>query len=198
MPTFPSTPVPNEIHAPSINLGVDRFRTSQGVEVRRAAYSSPWYTIRLVWLGIDSDELHRLMGFVETTVRGGLLSFDWTHPYPHAIDAVGDETPIWVRTTHIHGFANHHQVIIAGVDASVDGTYNLETRLPIGQARSFNLVGTTAQGAFGPGGTAAIHHPKLVLDLPGDVWPEPEKLLGPERNADGLWNCSLPLREESV
>ena len=190
MPTFPTTPLPASVSAPALIDPVLKHRVDAGYEVRRSRYLHGWRRYTLEWLGKTTAEMRTIRTFLEREIRGGALPFAWTHPSPDAVSADSGTPVVVTQTTGIHGLQTNQHVVIAGINVTINGVRRI-TRISDTQ---YSLQGTSGGG--GGTGTAAPHLPVAVVSFGSeDTWESPQKLIGPERNAEGRFNFQLVIEE---
>ena len=193
MVAFPTSPAPASVSTAGLVDPVLRLRFDQGHESRRSRYSQGWRRYTLEYLGKTAAELRIFEDFYERVTRGGALSFDWTHPSPHTVTDASNASPIVVTTTAAHGLQTGDSVVIAGVltNTNANGTHVVT----YASATTFSLDGTTGNGAYGGGGTAAVHLPYAVWIVQNETWGPAAKLIGPDADAKGFFNFVITIEQ---
>ena len=193
MPIFlPATPVPSSISAPRIYDPLLRFQTDAGYEVRRSRVSRPRRLYTLDWLGRSTEELRAIRAFV-LEVRGGALTFSWTHNTavdPVHLDAT---TPVIANFQTAHGLFSKQWLYLETPQPGlplVPGFYQYDVLSPT----QVTLLGTVSIGAGNC--LARVHLPTASLVLAEDTWDGGTKLIGPEQTGAGRFHMSLTLKEE--
>ena len=192
MVAFPSTPIPASVHAPVILDPVLRFSTDAGYETRRSRWPHSLRQYLLEYKGLTTPQMRALRAFLQTTVRGAALSFTWTHPTAAEVVTADNGSPVTLTfgSSGHPGVQSGEWLFCAGINGTVNGAHQVASVT----STTVTLLGVNGGG--GGTGTAAVYLPVAGAMLgKEDVIPEPVKLIGPEKNALGIWNWSLSIEE---
>jgi len=169
MPSFPTTPVPRLATPFGFSDAAFVSQFDGGARASRARYLKERAQCRLDYL-ITMEEVHILHDFWYT-VRGTVLPFDFTYPYPHTGITADAGTPVVVTTQFTHGYQTGEQVVITNANATLNGTQTL-TRV---SATTFSVDGTSGGGGASSG-EVARHLP--VVFFTTDIFPTPGPIMG--------------------
>lgn len=188
MPSFPRTPAPNNTPLPAFHHPRIDHRVDGGYQRRRSRYSRGMRRYQLHYV-VTSAQYHMFQDFIYRETANGVLSVDWTVPYPHRITSITDDAPNVVTTVTNHGFQTGDNVEISSTPTQ-NGTHVI-TRL---SATTFSLDGTNG-GTAATEGFVALYFPVMWLNLPEGDLASPEKLKAGISDAYGLHRFSIELEE---
>ena len=173
MAIYPFLPVPASVHMPQYLDPSLRFESDQGVSIRRARTRRPRRIFQLDYLGLTSQEMRHIRGFL-LDHRLSVTPFSFYNL--NAIDTVtlDNTTPVTI-SNYQHPFLTGQWLILANTaGGALDGAWQV-TKLSY---NSLSLIGTTAVGTIT--GTVAPYLPTAIGHFPEDHLESATKLIGPD------------------
>lgn len=169
MPSYPTIPIPRLVTPFGYSDAAFVSQFDGGARSSRARYLKWRAMLRLDYLATMED-VHILQDFWQD-VRGTVLPFDFTYPYPHTGITADSATPVRVDTQVAHGYHSGDQVVITNANATVNGTQTI-TRL---SATAFSVDGTSGGGGASSGEVARFL-PAVFFTT--DIFPTPGPIMG--------------------
>jgi phage-related protein len=188
MPTFPLSPAPRSTTLAGVQHPQIVHRVDDGYELRRSRYTRGTRRYRLEYI-VTTADFHVLQDFVYRETANGVLSVEWTFPYPHRIVSITAATPNVVTTVATHGYQTGDMVEISSTPTQ-NGTHTI-TRIG---ATTCSLDGS-AGGTPATEGFVALYFPVMLIRLPDGEFPMPEKLKAGISDTYGWHRFSLDLEE---
>ena len=193
MPTWPTVPGIDANQVPSIFLAVLKTQFDQGYEQTRARHTRGRRRYVVQYTGLTTDQYHLLQTFVEETIFGSALPFDFVYPNGTTVSDATNATPIVLTTAFNHGVVTNDRVEVAGVlgNTAANGTFTAEQVT----ATTITLTGSVGNGVYTGGGTVALTFENTMsLALPSDTLTVTE-LLGPIQDASGVLAATFLFEE---
>jgi len=171
------------------------YRFQNGPRTSRARYVKTLRKYSLVYKGLNTANKILIERFITQQLRS-ITSFEFLHPYGYTISNATNATPILITTTYNHDYLQNDQVLISGVEGNTNANgYHMINVL---SNTTFELRDSVGNGAFSDtqgDAKAQVYFPRVKVVLTNGEYDTTEKILGPNKNAQGIFFINFQIEE---